>query len=139
MTMRAAVHRRNPTAVRTVFNEPEVENVAVYGGVAFPDLYIARGTTRLSRGNTDFIREEVETTSLACHIVAKPSHTYVKDTLISVVRFTGFFPINADLKEHDVITRVTNRKGEELYDQRFRVKAPLKKRRHLEATLEQYR
>lgn len=77
--------------------------------------------------------------ALPCYVQTKMERIIADgNKFMALATYTMWAPLDADLKEEDVITRVVNRRGQEIFGNRLRVKPVVRRETHLEAVLEEY-
>ena len=76
---------------------------------------------------------------LACYVQARMERTVAdNDKFVAIADWLMLAPMDADLKEEDVVTKVTNRRGKVLFENRLRITGLVSLETHQEAALEQY-
>ena len=136
MVHRAQVLRRGERDPFDTFG-PDTPDQHIYGGDPLPltwgDLTLMWGSLTLDWGSA-------ASTLLPCYVQPRVERK-VSDSgrFFSVVTYRMLAPKDANLRDEDRITEVTNRRGIALFEDTLRVVGqPVNRETHLEATLEAY-
>lgn len=99
-----------------------------------------RQSPRMQRDafNQPTFSETSPLTNHPCYWQSQSARFVAQDKLAAVSTHLILLPLDSDIREQDIITAITDRRGRSIHDKRLRVTAMVPRENHIECIAEEY-